>query len=1264
MKRRASPVIPWFWLFFSTLAIALSGCSEDTTPDGDGDADADGDADGDSGIDDDDGDGIGEDGDGSGVAGDNPCVGGATVGCDDNCPEAENPDQADGDGDGHGDACDCGADNPQVYSGADELCDDLDNNCDGQIDEGFDLGAACTIGEGACRTEGTLICALEGDGTETECEAEEIFPRPEVCGDGIDNDCNGEVDDGPGPELPCADVVFASFSLLDPPEEDRQLMIFGSASTNVEALTVEGVEVTLEADIFMVYVPAVPGMEAIHYSWRDQSGASHDEEFPLFFELGCEVDGALDQDCDGTADASDLCPDWPDPEQLDSDGDGRGDLCDGDADGDGEGDLYLSQEVGPEGGILEVTWGPFAGMTLEVPAGALTETTTITLQAGDPLEGPLELSNQALASMYFQALDEHRGRTMPATMNWIDRVTSPTYGHGPTLTFEPHGLEFALPVTVSVPYQEGNTTITGPPEWQSLLLEGEEGLWFRGDEEEIDVTTFVDRENMRIVTTFDHFSTRTITKKKSPNALTSILNTWFGDYFHWVFSDNATRAAFEEQNQRTHNAYEADRREMKDYIESIDPCFLVEQVDELTQDFWYGVQFYPDLVIDGDKTQLPFFPLTDNIWDPGRIHDDLTQWAVARDAAIQAGTAQKVTPWEFFQEALTLADGNIFYALQGAHTLSRRWGRNPDALVQTQTSDGWIGGRRFARRFFADLVGAPPNSGNVYHMFGVAAYTAYQFIWRRDMLGAGEWANRMSMMDGIIASLFQESLSVFMEWTTNTVDLYSDYLGAEFGALLIARWAEAAPCEDYLLEGPERVEEGELEWLGTAEPGCPGLGCEVFPDDGGDPYPCEVTLEPNEAEDFPRSTVQITLPECGAGFEVCVQHLCTEEDDPQRQCLVVERTPPTDVHGTIVDGFGEPLAGVQVEITGRPEYWATTDALGEYTIEEVPVEDPTATINVTAVSGPCAVEAPTSQTPVICDMTETGLVVMEGATLTGRVVDVSDRLVAGAEVSLRSRPALNSSSGADGIFELRVPMCGVETLEVLASSDELWGLSDPYEVDLGDLLDVGDIVIQATSVFVFPASHRWEVDQNGDIRYHEARTGSILNTHFRTFAEFDLSALAGLNGLVTGVGLRVFDAWTHAPDDEAHEINALLFCGPRVSTMSPDMQGSMLRNCSSPQFSYASVDFVWALNDDGAWTPSADDFYRPSLAEWSQYRRAFGNSPVEDLQRNLDREDFYYVLGFHSSQSCASLHCPNIRLLDDPENPQSIYLEVTVLERP
>ena len=64
--------------------------------------DLDGDGLGDACDPDRDGDGIDEDGDGSGTPGDAPCTGGATAGCDDNCPSDPNPGQEDGDSDGVG----------------------------------------------------------------------------------------------------------------------------------------------------------------------------------------------------------------------------------------------------------------------------------------------------------------------------------------------------------------------------------------------------------------------------------------------------------------------------------------------------------------------------------------------------------------------------------------------------------------------------------------------------------------------------------------------------------------------------------------------------------------------------------------------------------------------------------------------------------------------------------------------------------------------------------------------------------------------------------------------------------------------------------------------------------------------------------------------------------------------------------------------------------------------------------------------------------
>ena len=111
---------------------------------------------------------------------------------------------ADGDGDGFTADEDCNDADASVHGGAVEVCDGVDNNCDGAVDEGVlqeffadadgdGFGNAAVVTEACAQPSGSVPNDTDCDDTDRA-----IYPgAPELC-DGLDNNCSGEIDEDVG----------------------------------------------------------------------------------------------------------------------------------------------------------------------------------------------------------------------------------------------------------------------------------------------------------------------------------------------------------------------------------------------------------------------------------------------------------------------------------------------------------------------------------------------------------------------------------------------------------------------------------------------------------------------------------------------------------------------------------------------------------------------------------------------------------------------------------------------------------------------------------------------------------------------------------------------------------------------------------------------------------------------------------------------------------------------------------------------------------
>jgi len=272
----------------------------------------------------------------------------------DNCPLDYNPGQYDLDEDDQGNACDldddgdgdpdeldCAPLEPLAHHGAAEVCDAVDNNCNGQVDEGYadtDL-------------DGMADCVdpdddNDGDLDDTDCgpKDDQVYNGALEACDGKDNDCNGKIDegfkdtDGDG-VADCWDVDTDNDG--DPDISDCAPLddtIFNGA-----AEACDGVDNNCNLQVDEGYADLdQDGLANCIDPDDDNDGDPDDTDCapldPKMFDGGQEVCDGIDNNCDNKVDEG-----YPN-----FDGDGEADCIDFDDDNDGDPDIVDCNQLDDE----------------------------------------------------------------------------------------------------------------------------------------------------------------------------------------------------------------------------------------------------------------------------------------------------------------------------------------------------------------------------------------------------------------------------------------------------------------------------------------------------------------------------------------------------------------------------------------------------------------------------------------------------------------------------------------------------------------------------------------------------------------------------------------------------------------------------------------------------------------------------------------------------------------------------------------------------
>ncbi len=283
---------------------------------------------------------------------------------------------------------DCDDTDNTVYPGAPEICDNKDNDCnlgtaDGSGESWYGNPTSC--GAGVCGSTGQLTCS--GGSQVDTCTPGSPTETPEVsCSDGLDNDCDGDVD---GVDTDCAPVNYYCDD-----DNDGYIDSFIDGTCVGSGCEPVGCQTTAGGDCDDSDDTVFPGASEIcdnkdndcNPGTADGSGESWYGD-PTTCGVGvCSSTGQLT--CSGGSQSDTCTPGSPMEVSEISCTDGLDNDCDGDTDID-DTDCYTAGDIAPRGAPDGVVDMADALLAIRIATGQIVPT-QLDLDRGDvaPLGNP------------------------------------------------------------------------------------------------------------------------------------------------------------------------------------------------------------------------------------------------------------------------------------------------------------------------------------------------------------------------------------------------------------------------------------------------------------------------------------------------------------------------------------------------------------------------------------------------------------------------------------------------------------------------------------------------------------------------------------------------------------------------------------------------------------------------------------------------------------------------------------------------------------